>query len=155
MATRVSNVAKGIWRQYAGLPAASDSLIVVLFKDSVQTDDTLDDHATLAAWTAANTEANFTNYARQTVAGVTVSQNNTANEAKVTGTSPIVFTNAGGAVNNSLTKALVCYKPDSGSADSAIIPLFHYDLSVTTNGTNLNLNIHAEGLAKATQGTGA
>lgn len=155
MASRVSNIAKGIWKYYAGLPDTTDSLIVVLFKDTVQADGTLDDHATLSAWTAANTEANFTNYARQTIAGVTPSINNTTDEAKVTGTSPIVFTSAGGAVNNNLTKALICYKPASGSADSAIIPLFHYDLSVTTNGTNLNLNVHAEGLAKAIQGAGA
>lgn len=155
MATRVCNVAKGIWRYYAGLPAANDSLIVVLFKDTVQADDTLDDHNTLAAWTAANTEANFTNYARQTLSGVTPSQDNTNNEAELTANTPIVFNNAGGAVNNALVKALICYKPDTASVDSAIIPLFHYDLSVTTNGTNLNLNIHAEGLAKATQGAGA
>lgn len=155
MASRVCNVAKGFWKYYVGLPAATDSLIVVLFKDTAQADATLDDHATLSAWTAANTEATFTNYARQTIAGVTPSINNTTDEAKVTGTSPIVFSNAGGAANNSLIKALVCYKPDSGSADSAIIPLFHYDLSVTTNGTNLNLNVHAEGLAKAIQGAGA
>lgn len=155
MASRVCNVAKGKWKYYAELPAASDSLIVVLFKDAVQADDTLDDHTTLAQWTAANTEANFTNYARQTVAGVSATVNNTTNESKVTGTSPIVFSNAGGAVNNDLTKALICYKPDSGSADSAIIPLAHLDLSVTTNGTNLNLVVHAEGLIKATQGAGA
>lgn len=155
MASRVCNVAKGYWKYYATLPAAADSFIVVLFKDTAQADATLDDHATLSAWTAANTEANFTNYSRQTIAGVTGSVNNTTDEAKVTGTSPIVFTSAGGAVNNALIKCLVCYKPDTASADSAIIPLFHYDMSVTTNGTNLNLNLHAEGLAKAIQGAGA
>lgn len=155
MASRVCNVAKGYWKYYASLPAAADSLIVVLFQNAVQSDDTLDDHATLSAWTAANTEATFTNYARQTLAGVTPSVNNTANEAKVTANTPIVFSNAGGAANNSLTKALICYKPDTTSVDSAIIPLAHLDLSVTTNGTNLNLNVHAEGLIKAIQGTGA
>lgn len=154
MANRVCNVAKGKWRYYAELPAANDSLIVVLFKSPVQVDDTLDDHTTLSAWTAANPEANFTNYARQTLAGVTPSVNNTTNEAKVTANTPIVFSNAGGALNNDLVKALVCYKPDAASADAAIIPLFHLDLSVTTNGTNLNLNVHAEGLAKAIQGAG-
>lgn len=155
MASKVTNISKGKWRYYAELPAAADSLIVVLFQNAVQSDDTLDDHATLSAWTAANTEATFTNYARQTLAGVTISQNNTANEAKVTANTPIVFSNAGGAVNNSLTKALVCYKPDTASTDAQIIPMSHLDLSVTTNGTNLNLNVHAEGLIKAIQGTGA
>lgn len=155
MASRVCNVAKGKWKYYAELPDTTDSLIVVLFKDTVQADDTLDDHATLSAWTAANTEANFTNYARQTVAGVSATVDNTANESRVTGTSPIVFTNAGGAVNNDLVKALICYKPASGSVDSAVIPLAHLDLLVTTNGTNLNLNVHAEGLIKAIAGAGA
>lgn len=155
MSNHVTNVAKGKWRYYCELPAATDSLVMVLFRDAVQDDATLDDHATLSAWTANNTEANFTNYARQTVAGVIPSVDNTTDEGKVTATSPIRFTNAGGVSNNALTKALVCYSPASGSADTAIIPLFHYDLDVTTDGTNLDLNVHVEGLAKAANGAGA
>ena len=45
------------------------------------------------------------------------------------------------ATGNNTTGLLVCYDSDTtGGADSAIIPLGHYDFAVTTDGNNVVLN---------------
>lgn len=64
MGDGVFNIARGKIRYYLELPAASDSLLVVLLQTTgLQADDTLRDHDTLAVLLAAsNDEATFTNY---------------------------------------------------------------------------------------------
>ncbi|MBX6382014.1 MAG: hypothetical protein IRZ07_03420 [Microbispora sp.] len=148
MANGVFNIALGKVAYYATLPAADDSLIVVLLQ-TAQADDTLRDHDTLAQVLAANTEANFTNYARATAAGVAVTVNDTSNLVDVD-INDITWTNAGGTTNNTLVKLLVCYKPDTASADSAIIPLTFHDFAVTTDGSSITAQVAANGFFRAT-----
>lgn len=148
MANGVFNIALGRAAYYATLPAANDSLIVVLLQ-TAQADDTLRDHDTLAQVLAANTEANFTNYARATAAGVAVNVNDTSNLVDVD-INDITWTNAGGTTNNTLVKLLVCYKPDTASADSAIIPLTFHDFAVTTDGSSITAQVATNGFFRAT-----
>jgi len=148
MANGVFNIALGRAAYYATLPAADDSLIVVLLQ-TAQADDTLRDHDTLAQVLAANTEANFTNYARATAAGVAVTVNDTSNLVDVD-INDVTWTNAGGTTNNTLVKLLVCYKPDTASADSAIIPLTFHDFAVTTDGSSITAQVAANGFFRAT-----
>lgn len=147
MANGVFNISLGRAAHYATLPAANDSLVVVLLKVA-QVDDTLRDHDTLAAVKAANTEADFTNYARATAAGVVVNVDDTANLVD-SDMNDVTWANAGGAVNNTLAKLLICYKPDTASADSAIIPMTFHDFVVTTDGSSITAQVAANGFYRA------
>ncbi|TDB88361.1 hypothetical protein E1264_11815 [Actinomadura sp. KC216] len=149
MANGVFNIALGKAGYYATLPAASDGLVVVLLKVA-QADDTLRDHDTLAAVLAANTEADFTNYARAAAAGVVVNVNDTSNLVDAD-MNDITWANAGGALNNTLVKLLVCYDPATGSGtDAEIIPLTFHDFAVTTDGSSITAQVAATGFFRAT-----
>jgi hypothetical protein len=145
MANLVTNIGKGRFVYYAGLPAANDSLIaVVLEATGLESDDALQDYDDLAALLAAASNEQTT-MGRKTLAGVTVNVNDTANTASID-CDDITWTAATG---NATGKLVVCYKPDTGSADSAIIPLTLHDFSVTPDGTDITVQINAAGLATA------
>lgn len=150
MADGVFNIAKGKAGYYATLPAANDSLIVVLVKATgLEADDTLNNHDTLSALLAAtNDEADFTNYSRQTLASVTPTVDDTNNRLDVDA-ADFTYTSAGGAANNSIGKLLICYKPDTASADTAIIPLTYHDAVFTTDGTDQTIQVATAGFYRA------
>lgn len=153
MANGVFNIARGRAAYYATLPATSDALIVVLLKSAgLVADDTLNDYVDLAALLAgASDEADFTNYARKTVtASVTVTIDNTANLVDAD-LPDQTWAAAGGAVNNTLGKLLICYDADTGAGtDAAIIPLTYHDFSATTDGSDLTAQIASTGFFRAT-----
>ncbi len=143
----VCNIAKG---RTAEKVADGANLIVVLLK-AAQADGVLRDHATLAALLAAtgNTEANFTNYARKTIANaaLVLTVDNTNDRTRLD-TADLSWASAGGTTNNSLVKALVC--EDVGGADTSRVPLLAYDYPYVTSGTALPLVFHADGLLQIT-----
>lgn len=146
------NIAKGMTGYYVGLPGVNDGLVAVLLQASgLEADDTLKDYDTLAAVLGgANLEATFTNYARQNLTGVawTVDDANDRGDADADDMS---WAAAGGAANNDVAKALICYVPDVGSStDDAIIPLTAHDVVATTDGTTLNLGVPTGGFFRAT-----
>lgn len=149
MADGVFNIAKGKAGYYCTLPAANDALIVVLLK-AAESDSLLLDYDTLAAVLAgANTEANFTNYARKSVTSVTPTVDD-SNDRLDVDFADQTWSSAGGALNNTLVKMLVCYDPDTtGGTDSDIIPLTHHDFAETTNGSDLIAQIAASGFYRA------
>ena len=143
MADQIFNIAKGKFAYYAELGQANDALIVVLLKSAgVEADDTLNNYDTLSALlAAANDEADFTNYARKTAANVTVTVDDTNNRVDVD-FDDLVYTNAGGATNNTIAKLLVCVDLDTTSGtDANIIPLSHHDMSFTTDGTTQTITV--------------
>jgi hypothetical protein len=146
------NIAKGRTVYYATLPAANDALILVLLVSAgIEADATLKDYDDLAALLAGTSdEATFTNYARKTVtASVTVTIDDTNDRVDVDMPDP-VWTNAGGATNNTLAKLLVCYDNDTtAGTDSAIVPLSSHDFSVTTDGSNLTGTVDPVGFYRA------
>lgn len=151
----VFNVALGDWRTYLGLPAANDALIVVLLKSAgLPAEATLRDYATLADLLAGSAdEADFTGYARKTVtASITITQDN-VNE-RVDGDIPDQEWNpAGGAVNNTLGKLLICYDPDTTvSGDNTVIPLTYHNFAATTDGNPLLARISTSGFVRAAAG---
>lgn len=152
MTDKVFNISKGIFRYYAGLPAANDALVVVLVKAAgLVGDSTLIDYDDLAAILAGATdEADFTGYARKIITtGITITVDDTNDRVDVD-IADQVWDPAGGAANNSLGKALVCYDPDTtGGTDSSIIPLSCHDCVTTTDGTRLTVEIAAAGLVRA------
>jgi hypothetical protein len=152
MADGVMNIAKGKIAYYAGLPAANDALIVVLLKATgLEADDTLNNYDDLAALlAAANDEADATNYVRKTVtASITVTVDDTGNKVDID-MPDLTWTALGGASNNTIAKMLVCYDPDTtGGTDSTVIPLTYHDCTLTTDGTDVTVQIAAAGFARA------
>jgi hypothetical protein len=145
MANLVTNIGKGRFVYYAGLPAANDSLVaVVLEATGLESDDTLQDYDTLSDLLAGASNEQ-TVMGRKTLANVTVNVNDAANTVSID-CDDVTWTAATG---NATGKLIVCYKPDTASTDSAIIPLTMHDFSVTPDGTDITVQINAAGLATA------
>jgi hypothetical protein len=143
MADVVANIAKGRTLYYAGLPAATDSLIAVpLEAAGLPSDDVLQDYDTLADLLAGAANEQTT-LGRQTLTGVVVSVNDTANTAAFDA-NDISWTAATGAA---VGKLVICYKPDTASPDSAIVPLTYHDFVVTPDGTDIVARVHADGIS--------
>lgn len=139
MADGVFNIAKGKVGYYATLPATNDALVVVLLKTAAA-EATLKDQDDLATiLSGGSVEADFTNYARKTLTSATSTVDDTNDRLDVSIANQ-TWTTAGGATNNSLVRALICYDGDTtGGTDSAIIPLTYHDFVATTDGTDLTL----------------
>lgn len=138
MANFVFPCAKGRFVEKYSLLTGSDNIVVVLLQSTgLQADATLAGYTNLGALLAATSdEATFTNYARIILASGNITITTTTT-VTVSLTGNLVWNSAGGALNNVLGAALTCYRPTSGSADSAIIPLTKHDFSTTTAGGNL------------------
>jgi hypothetical protein len=130
MAAITFNATLGKSAYYAGLPAATDSLVAVLLASSgLVSDATMRDYDDLAAILAgASDEATFTGYARQTLTNVSVTVDDTNDRVDID-CDDITFSPTSA---QALGKLVVCYVPSSGAADSAILPLFADDFAVTT-----------------------
>lgn len=147
-----ANIAKGKVAYYAGLPAANDALIAVLFKSSgLVTDAALADYDDLAAVLAGATdECDFTGYARKTLSTVTVTVDDASDRVDID-CDDITWSTAGGAANNTIGKLGVFYDPDTtAGTDADLIPLTYHDVSATTDGTSLLVMIPSGGFARAT-----
>lgn len=142
----VPNIAKGRVAHYASLPAASDALILVLFKAAgLPTDEVLRDADTLAAVKAAAAEADFTNYTRKTLGAVTVTVDDTMNLVNID-CADVVYADAGGTTNNLMGKAAICYDPDTTvGTDTDLVPLGFYSYDGQTDGSTITLVMAAGG----------
>lgn len=158
MADQPFNIAKGrvveFYNRVESNDPANSAFIVVLLKLS-EADATLIDYDDLAAvlGAAGTTEADFTNYARKVLTDADLdalpAPDDTNNRFDID-LPDQTFTSAGGATNNSLVKALVCFDSDTtGGTDSNIIPCAHYDFVATTDGSNLTMEINAAGFYRA------
>lgn len=129
MAALIPNMAKGKFAYYAGLPAANDALIWVIFTGT-ETDDNIRDADTLTAVIATVlNEATFTGYSRQTATGVTVTVDDTNNWVDVDCADPVWSPTSAQAV----TRIGLFYDPDTtGGTDTDLIPLFIDDFALTT-----------------------
>lgn len=152
MADFVFNIAKGRVAELAALGAANDALILVLVKATgVETDAALRDYDTLAACFAGTTdEADFTGYARRTLASVTVTTDDTNDRVDVDAADPAAWTNSGGAAQN-VAKAFICYDGDTtGGTDANIVPLVSLDYALTFDvGVATTLSFGASGFYRA------
>lgn len=125
----------------------TDSIgIVLLQSTSLPSDNTLKRtqflSGILSTGTGTALEASFTNYSRvfYSAAGITITVN-TATDVVTLDLTDAVWNSAGGALNNTLAKLLVVYKPTSSSLDSAIPILTAHDFAATTTGGNLTATI--------------
>ena len=144
MANGVFNIAKGAVAEKIRDSAAACLILLLKVNES---ESTLIDRTTVAAILAAsNTEADFTNYARKTGLTGTITVDNTNDRVDVD-IADQTWTSAGGASNNTLTKAIVAY--EESAADSGRVPLTHHDFAVTTDGSDLTLQVNAAGFFRA------
>jgi hypothetical protein len=152
MADFVFNISKGQIATFGALGAASDALILVLLKTAgLESDATLLDYDNLGAiLAAANDEADFTGYARRTLASVTVTVDDTNNRVDIDAADPAAYTNSGGA-SQAVSKAIICYDADTGAgADTDIIPVVGLDCVVTFDiSVATTLTFNASGFARA------
>lgn len=158
MADGVFNIAKGKVNEYMSRVVNNDpaagTIVVVLFKVS-EADGTLEDYDLLSTLIAgANTEADFTNYARKVLDDTALSAYDPSpddtNNKQNADLPDQTWTSAGGATNNTMTKLIVCYDPSSsGVTDSVMVPLTHHDFTPTTDGSDLTAQFHADGFYSA------
>jgi hypothetical protein len=133
VASIVPNISKGKVAYLAGLPGTNDAIIAVpLLASGIASDATLKDFDTLAAILAGTSDENTT-MGRKTLTGVTVTVDDTTDQAKVDSDDPAWTSGemGGGAV----AKLVYCYDPDTtGGTDSDLIPLVILDCVVTPDG---------------------
>lgn len=153
----VFNIAKGKVNGYVDRVANNDpanSAIVVVLLQASEADATLQDYDTLSALigAAGNTEATFTNYARKVLTDSVISApapDDTGNTQSADAPDQ-TWTSAGGTVDNTMTKVIFCYDPDStGGTDADLVPLTAHDFTPTTNGNDLIMNLAAAGFYTA------
>lgn len=155
----VFNIAKGriveLYNRVKNNDPANAAFIIVLLKAGEE-NGVLEDYDDLGALLLAsgNTEADFTNYARITLTDAELAalpapdDTNNRYDLDLPDQS---YVSAGGATNNALVKALVCYDSDTtAGTDADIVPLTHYKYTPTTDGSNLNLEFNAAGFFRAT-----
>lgn len=128
---------------YASLPAANDSWSLVLLKEGgLPTDDVLADYDTLADLLLGTAdEATFVNYQRKPITTITRTVRDATNDVLLS-VAEQKWTAAGsgtGGENNILRKAVFCYVPAAGAADTTILPLFGLDIVATTDGNDMTL----------------
>lgn len=157
MSDQPFNIAKGraveFYNRVESNDPANSAFILVLLKVA-EPDATLIDYDDLGSLLAgSNTEADFTNYARKTLTDTELASFPSPSDADnqyLIDMPDQTWASAGGATNNTLTKLLVCYDSDTtGGTDSNIVPVAHFDFSVTTDGTDLNAVINAAGFYRA------
>jgi hypothetical protein len=144
MTDGVFNYAKG--RAVEKIADAAANVGLMLLKAN-EAEATLIDRTDLANLLAqgGNTEADFTNYARKTGITGTITVD-TTNDWVDVDMPDQTWSSAGGASNNTLTKAVPFY--EDSAADSGRIPLTHQDFAVTTNGNDLIANVNASGFLR-------
>lgn len=158
MGNAVFNIAKGrgveLYNRVKSDDPANSAFIWVLGLGAI-TDATLLDLDTLQAILddAGFTEAAFTNYARIVVTQAELAAlpaPDDSNDRRDVDIPDPQWVNAGGASNETLTRALLCYDADTtGGSDSDIIPVVFWDFAVTTNGQTLTGNVDAAGFLRS------
>ena len=154
----VFNIAKGRVVEFHNRVNDSDPTnaeLLVLLLETAEADSVLEDHATLSAILAGgNTEAGFTAYVRKflTDLDITPPTYDTANNYTWVDIGDVTWLAAGGGVNETLAKAIICYDFDGNATgnDTTIVPMTHHDFTPTTNGNDLVLQISADGYFRAT-----
>lgn len=155
MADGVFNIAKGKAKYYAEQAIAGSggaALVVLLLKSAgLVGDSTMADYDDVAAILAgASDEADFTNYARKVITGGGITNTvDDTNDRLDTDIPDQTWTSAGGASNNTLGKLIVAFRPATGSADSALVPLTHHDFAEVTTGSDIVAQVAAAGFYRA------
>lgn len=145
MANQIFNISKGAFAEK--IRDAATVVLALLLKAN-EAESTLIDRATVDALLAeaGNTEADFTNYLRQTGITGTVTVDN-VNDWVDADLPDQTWASAGGASNNTLTKLIIAY--EESASDAGRVPLSHHDFTVTTDGSDITAQIASTGFGRA------
>lgn len=142
---QVFNVAKGRVAELAALAGASDSIVrVPLESTGLVVEATMIDYDSLDAILAGASNEQTT-MGRKTVTGVVVTIDDTNNRVDVDAADD-TWTAATG---NDTGLLVTCYKPDSGAADSAIVPLVADTFVSDPTGGDVTYQTNAAGFYRA------
>lgn len=144
MADGVFNVGKARAYQMTIDDAAK---FLVLLLETAEADATLVDYDDIAALLAGTpVEAAFTNYARKVAITCTPTLDD-SNDRVDLDIPDQTWSPAGNGTNETMAKLVVAY--EVAAADATRIPITHHDLTVTTDGSDLTININAAGFFRA------
>lgn len=145
MADTLMNIALGAFAEKFRDGAANGGVSLMKANEA---DETLRDRDTVAAVfaEAGNTEADFTNYARKTGISGSITIDDVNNRLDVD-IGDQLFSSAGGAANNTLTKLLFWY--EESASDAGRVPISQHDFGISTNGGDITAAINANGIARA------
>lgn len=139
------NIAKGAVAEK--VRDGASNLLMLLLK-TAEADATLKDRDDVAAILAnGSVECDFTNYARKTGLTGTITVDDTNDRVDVD-IPDQTWLAAGGAANNNITDLIIAYQ--ESAADSGRVPLTLHDFTVTTDGSDLTVQINAVGFFRAT-----
>ncbi|MEU7911330.1 hypothetical protein [Microbispora bryophytorum] len=156
MADFIPNVALGrvvelYNRVKTGDPSGSALVVVALEASTIETDAVLRDMDSLADILAgATNEATNSGYARKvlTAADLATYAPDDTNDRADLDIPDQVWTSV--LAGDSWAKLVICYRPDSGSPDSAVIPLSVHDFPIIPDGTDVVAQIATGGFYRAT-----
>lgn len=157
MADGMFNIGRGRVNGYFERVAENvqaDSAIVVVLLKAAEADATLADYDDLGAILAeaGNTEADFTNYARKVLTDTDVSTPtpDDTNNWQAADLPDQTWASAGGTLDNTMAKLLICFDPDTtAGTDADIIPLMHMDWTPSTDGGDLVAQFDSNGVYRA------
>ena len=153
MADTIFNIAHGrqveLYNRVKSNDPANSAFIVILLTAN-EVDATLADYDDISALllAAGNTEATFTNYARKTLTDTDLAAlpaPDDTNSKRIFTFPDFVYTSAGGAANNTMTKLIIAYDSDTtAGTDANIEPVFAFDYTETTSGSDLTITTAAD-----------
>jgi hypothetical protein len=143
MSSIINTYALGRFIEKCSLPLGSDNILIIPLKNTgLPTDTVLRNCQNLGAvFTAGGIECDFTNYGSRRALGsadITISVNTSTFLVNVAFASQ-AWAAAGGALNNTISKIVVAYRPTTGTADSGCLVLATQDYSATTTGGALTI----------------
>ncbi|SDI40668.1 hypothetical protein SAMN05421505_14915 [Sinosporangium album] len=147
----LGRVAELYWRVKNSDPANSALLVVALAATGVETDAVLRDKDTLADVVAGTTnEATNVGYARKVLAAADLAAYapddvNDRTDLDIPDQTWTAVQTSPGA----WAKLLICYRPATGSADNAVIPLTAHDFPEVPSGSDIVAQINAAGFYRA------
>lgn len=131
-------------------PSTCALVLVALSATNIESDAVLKDKDTLAdVLSGATDEATNTNYARKVLVAADLAPvvPDDANDRTDIDIPDQTWNNVLAGTN--WAKILVCYRPATGSADSAIIPLTAHDFPMTPDGSNIVAQVDSAGFFRA------
>jgi len=128
---------------------ANAALVVVLLETSgLESDDTLNGSKTLAEVLDGTTNEQ-TNQARKVLTDADIvgvpAFNDTTNQFDLD-IPDITWTALAG---NAISRLIICFRPDTASADTAIVPLTYHDFVVTPDGSDVTAQVAAAGFRRS------
>ncbi|WP_440063807.1 hypothetical protein [Streptosporangium sp. OZ121] len=149
------NISKGratelYTRVKTGDPATSALVLVALAETGIETDAVLEDKDTLADVLSGSTnEATNVGYARKVLsaADLTVVVPDDVNDWVDLALPDATWANV--QAGTDWSKVLVCYRPATGSPDSAIVPLTSHDFPIKPDGSNVVAQVDPSGFFRA------